>query len=144
MKNRIIFSLVVFFALMFNAQSQSVLGKWKTIDDETGQAKSIVEIYEKSGKFYGKIIEILDPEKRKNLCTKCTGQDKNAAVLGLVIIKGLVKDGDEYNSGKILDPNKGEEYKCLIALEGKDKLKVRGFIGFSLFGRTQYWQRVTN
>lgn len=142
MKKSIVFSLVVFFSLIFNMQSQSVLGKWKTIDDETGQAKSVVEIYEKSGKIYGKIIEIVNPEKRKSVCTKCSGENKNAPILGLIIIKDLVKDGDEYNGGKILDPNKGEEYKCLITLESKDKLKVRGYIGVALFGRTQYWQRV--
>lgn len=142
MKKSIIFGLAVFFSIIFNAQGQTVLGKWKTIDDETGQAKSIVEIYEKSGKIYGKIIDIVNPEKRKSLCTKCSGENKNAPILGLTIIKGLVKDGDEYNGGKILDPNKGEEYKCLIVLEEKDKLKVRGFVGVSLFGRTQYWFRV--
>jgi uncharacterized protein (DUF2147 family) len=142
MKKSIIFGLAVFFSIIFNAQGQTVIGKWKTIDDETGQAKSIVEIYEKSGKIYGKIIEIVNPEKRKSLCTKCSGENKNAPILGLTIIKGLVKDGDEYNGGKILDPNKGEEYKCLIVLEEKDKLKVRGFVGVSLFGRTQYWSRV--
>jgi len=128
--------------MTFNVQSQSVLGKWKTIDDETGQAKSIVEVYERSGKVYGKIVEILNPEKRNAVCSKCTGADKNAPILGLIIIKGLIKDGDEYNGGKILDPLKGEEYKCLIELDGKDKLKVRGFIGVSIFGRTQYWFRV--
>lgn len=142
MKRNTVLSLVVFFAMFWNAQSQTVLGKWKTIDDETKQPKSIVEIYEKSGKYYGKIVDILNPEKRKSLCTKCTGEDKNAPVMGLIIIKGLVKDGDEYNSGKILDPLKGEEYKCFITLDGKDKLKVRGFIGVSMFGRTQYWYRV--
>jgi uncharacterized protein (DUF2147 family) len=142
MKKSIVFSLVVFFSIISNMQSQSVLGKWKTIDDVTGQAKSIVEIYEKSGKIYGKVIDIINPAKRKDLCTKCSGEDKNASILGLTIIKGLVKDGDEYNGGKILDPVKGEEYKCLIALEDKDKLKVRGFVGVSIFGRTQYWYRV--
>ncbi|WP_348797230.1 DUF2147 domain-containing protein [Flavobacterium adhaerens] len=144
MKKGIVFSLVVFFLIIFNGQCQTVLGKWKTIDDETGQAKSIVEIYEKSGKIYGKIIDIVNVEKRKALCTKCSGDDKNAPILGLIVIKGLVKDGDEYNGGRILDPVNGEEYKCLIALEGKDKLKVRGFVGFSLIGRTQYWYRVKN
>lgn len=142
MKKSILFGLVLFFVMSFNAQSQNVLGKWKTVDDETGQAKSIVEIYEKSGKIYGKIIDIVNPEKRKSLCTKCSGENKNAPILGLIIIKDLVKDGDEYSGGKILDPSKGEEYKCLIALEGKDKLKVRGFVGVSIFGRTQYWFRV--
>jgi len=142
MKKSIVFGLVLYFLMIFNAQSQTVLGKWKTVDDETGQAKSIVEIYEKSGKIYGKIVDIINPQKRKDLCVKCSGEDKNAPILGLIIIKGLVKDGDEYNGGKILDPLKGEEYKCFITLDGKDKLKVRGFIGVSLFGRTQYWYRV--
>ncbi|WP_281637805.1 DUF2147 domain-containing protein [Flavobacterium marginilacus] len=144
MKKSIVFGLVLCFLMIFNAQGQTVLGKWKTIDDETGQAKSIVEIYEKSGKIYGKIIDIINSQKRKDLCLKCSGEDKNAPILGLIIIKGLVKDGDEYNDGKILDPLKGEEYKCFITLDGKDKLKVRGFIGVSLFGRTQYWTRVKN
>lgn len=144
MKKNILFSLAAFFSIIVNAQSQTVLGKWKTIDDETGQAKSIVEIYEKSGKVFGKIIEIVNPEKRKSICTKCSGENKNAPILGLIIIKDLVKDCEEYNNGKILDPLKGEEYKCLIALDGKDKLKVRGFVGVSLFGRTQYWYRVKN
>jgi uncharacterized protein (DUF2147 family) len=144
MKKSIVFGLIVFFAMIFNAQSQNVLGKWKTIDDETGQAKSIVEIYEKSGKIYGKIIDIINPKKRKDLCVKCSGEDKNAPILGLIIIRDLVKDGDEYNGGKILDPVKGEQYKCFITLDEKDKLKVRGFIGVSLFGRTQYWTRVKN
>jgi hypothetical protein len=72
MKKSTVFSLVLFFAMFFNGQSQTVLGKWKTIDDETGQPKSIVEIYEKSGKIYGKIVEILNPEKRKSVCSKCS------------------------------------------------------------------------
>ena len=128
--------------MAFYAQSNSVIGKWKTIDDETGKPKSIVEIYEKSGKIYGKVVDILDAEKKKNLCTSCPGEDKNKPVMGLVIIKGLSKDGDEYNAGKILDPVTGKTYKCFLALDGSDKLKVRGYIGLSLFGRTQTWQRV--
>ena len=128
--------------MAFYAQSNSVIGKWKTIDDETGKPKSIVEIYEKSGKIYGKVVDILDAEKKKNLCTSCPGEDKNKPVMGLVIIKGLSKDGNEYNAGKILDPVTGKTYKCFLALDGSDKLKVRGYIGLSLFGRTQTWQRV--
>jgi uncharacterized protein (DUF2147 family) len=142
MKKSIFFCLLVFFAITLTTQSQTVLGKWKTIDDETGQAKSVVEVYEKSGKIYGKIVEILNAEKKNAVCTKCSGKDKNAPILGLIIIKDLVKDGEEYNGGKILDPLEGEEYKCFITLEGKDKLKIRGFIGLSVFGRTQYWYRV--
>jgi uncharacterized protein (DUF2147 family) len=122
--------------------AQDVVGKWKTIDDNSGEAKSIVEVYKKDGKVYGKIIEILNPAKKGVLCTECTGADKDKPVEGLVFIRGLKKDGDEYNSGIIIDPENGKEYKCYITLEGADKLKVRGYIGFSLIGRTQYWQRV--
>ena len=141
MKNTITI-LALFVSMAFYAQSNSVIGKWKTIDDETGKPKSIVEIYENSGKIYGKVVDILDAEKKKNLCANCPGEDKNKPVMGLVIIKGLSKEGNEYNGGKILDPVSGKTYKCFLALEGSDKLKVRGYIGLSLFGRTQMWHRV--
>jgi uncharacterized protein (DUF2147 family) len=142
MKNNILIIAALFFTTIFYAQNQTVIGKWKTIDDETGKAKSIVEIYEKSGKIYGKIIDIIDAEKKKSLCTNCSGDEKNKPVIGLVIIKGLKKDGKEYNSGKILDPTSGKLYKCFLALDGNDKLNVRGYIGVALFGRTQTWNRV--
>jgi uncharacterized protein (DUF2147 family) len=142
MKKSFLFSVVVFLATIFNAHSQSVIGKWKTIDDETGKPKSMVEIYEKSGKIYGKIIEIFEADKRNKVCVECSGEDKNKPILGMVIIKGLTKNGNEYDSGQILDPKNGKLYKCFITLEGNDKLKLRGYIGVSLFGRTQYWTRV--
>jgi uncharacterized protein (DUF2147 family) len=122
--------------------SQSIVGKWKTIDDETGRAKSIIEIYERSGKIYGKVVDILEVTHKKDLCQNCSGEDADKPIMGLTVIKGLMKDGDEYEGGKILDPKSGKLYKCLIVLEEKDKLKVRGYIGFSLIGRTQYWYRV--
>lgn len=132
--------LFVFFSI--NVNSQSILGKWKTIDDETGEAKSVVEVFSKSGKIYAKVVEVLDLAHKNSLCQKCAGEDKNQPILGLTIIKGLSKDGSEYNSGEILDPKNGKLYKCALSLETKDKLKVRGYIGFSLLGRTQYWHRV--
>lgn len=143
MKNWML-TIGVFFLTLGSIQSQSVIGKWKTIDDETGQAKSIVEIYEKSGKVYGKVIEILRADHKKDLCTKCEGADKNKPISGMVIISNLTKDGDEYNGGTILDPTSGKKYKCYIALESADKLKLRGYVGVALMGRTQYWTRVKN
>lgn len=138
-------SLVLLFVLFFQiVQSQSFLGKWKTIDDETGKEKAVVEIYEVDGKIYGRIVEILEVEHRFKKCTLCQGTDKDKPIMGLIFIKGLTKDGDEYSGGKILDPKNGKLYKCYITLEGDDKLKVRGYIGISLFGRTQYWKRVKN
>lgn len=135
-------TLLFCITVMTSMQSQSVIGKWKTIDDATGEAKSIVEVFSKSGKIYAKVVDILDPATKNNLCKQCSGEDKNKPILGLIIIKGLSKDGSEYNSGEILDPKNGKLYKCALSLESKDKLKVRGYIGFSLLGRTQYWHRV--
>jgi uncharacterized protein (DUF2147 family) len=137
-------TIVLFFLVIFFAQSQTVIGKWKTIDDETGKPKGIVEIYEQSGKIYGKVVDILEQENKKRVCENCSGDDKNKPILGMIIIKGLSKEGAEYTNGKILDPKNGKLYKCYITLETKDKLKVRGYIGISLFGRTQYWYRVKN
>lgn len=141
MKNYFLTVLFVAVAGIFSAQAQ-VTGKWKTIDDETGEAKSIVEIYEQNGKIYGKIVEILNPAKKNAKCDKCKGADKGKPLLGLVIIKGLTKDGDEWTDGDILDPTKGKLYSCTIELDGKDKLDVRGYMGISLLGRTQTWHRV--
>lgn len=141
MKKNFLIIAVLFFTTITQAQNNSVIGKWKTIDDETGKAKSIVEIYEKSGKIYGKVVEILDAERRNSVCSECSGNEKNKPILGMVIIKGLSKEADEYTNGKILDPKSGKTYKCVMSLESKDKLKVRGFVGISVFGRTQNWYR---
>ena len=135
-------SLLFLLFTCFQLQAQTVLGKWKTIDDKTGQAKSVVEVYENNGKVYGEIIEIFDATKRNRKCDKCEGSDKNKPVLGLVIIKNLTKDATQYNGGKILDPETGNVYKCILKLVGKEKLEVRGYMGFSLIGRSQTWIRV--
>ncbi|MDO4728527.1 MAG: DUF2147 domain-containing protein [Bacteroidota bacterium] len=133
----------MFFALATSyMNAQSVIGKWKTTDDKTGEDKSIVEIYEKDGKIYGKVIEILNPAKKDAKCDKCKGSDKDKPILGLTIIKGLSKDGSEWSDGQILDPNEGKLYKCTVSLNGADKLDVRGYVGVSLLGRTQTWVRV--
>lgn len=133
--------LFVAVAGIFSVNAQ-VTGKWKTIDDKTGDAKSIVEIYEQNGKIYGKVVEILNPAKKQAKCDKCDGADKGKPIEGLIIIKGLKKDGDKYTDGDILDPQKGKLYSCTIKLDGKDKLDVRGYMGFSMLGRTQVWHRV--
>ena len=137
---RLIFSALIVFAINV-VSAQSVFGKWKTIDDQTGEAKSIVEIYEEDGKVYGKIVEILNPKNKEALCEKCEGIEKNKPVLGLVLIKDLVKEGKYYKQGTIFDPERGKKYKCRIGLD-KDPnvLQVRGYVAF-LYA-TQYWQRV--
>ena len=138
MKKRITILLLLICQCSF---SQAILGKWVTIDDETRNKKAIVEIFEDHGKINGKIIEILDPEKRKQKCTKCEGSDKDKPILGLTIIKGMTKKEDGYEGGEITDPNNGKTYRCMISFGGKDKLIVRGYLGISLFGRSQTWIR---
>ena len=135
-------SLSIVMLLIFQVCiSQTILGKWKTIDDETGKEKGIVEIYEHKGKTYGKIIEIFEQSKKHLKCEKCECDDHNKPILGLNIIKGLKKNGDVYDGGKIIDPKNGKSYHCKITLDGRDKLTVRGYIGISLFGRSQTWIR---
>lgn len=131
------------FALTFSIaiNAQTIFGKWENKDEDTGKVDSVIEIYNKEGKAYAKIIEITNPNTRKNLCTKCEGTNKNKPILGMDILTGLSKDGNEWSGGEILDPKKGTIYKCFIELKGKDKLKLRGYVGVALFGRTVYWYR---
>lgn len=140
MKN-VLVTLVITVLTVFSIQAQTITGKWKTIDDETGEAKSIVEITERNGKYYGKILEILT-NKKDAKCDKCPGADKGKPIKGLTIIKGLKKDGSSYTGGTITDPGSGKEYKCAIKLNGTNKLDVRGYIGIQALGRTQTWIRV--
>ncbi|HEY3357327.1 MAG TPA: DUF2147 domain-containing protein [Polyangia bacterium] len=126
---------------LVRAAPTSPVGNWTTIDDKTKQPKSIVTIYERGGKLYGKIIKLLAPDADPNAkCTKCSGAKKDQPMAGLVILEGLKPDGDEWSGGTILDPASGKTYKCVIKVEAPGKLKVRGYIGLSLMGRTQYWQ----
>lgn len=136
----ILFTL--FFGLSATLFAQDVFGKWISIDDETGEEKSIVEIYKKDGKVFGKIIELLRPQDKDALCDLCDGINYNKPVVGLEIIKGLKKAGTLYKDGDILDPENGKEYNCKIWMdpEKPNELNVRGYVAF--FYRTQYWKRV--
>ena len=144
------FVLVLLLGLGFSGllSAQSVVGTWKTIDDDTGKARSHVKIYKKGGKVYGKIAKQLDPYADPNaVCNECPSKGKFACrgqkILGLEIIKGLEKDGNDWEADDgILDPENGSVYDCKIWVD-EDKpneLKVRGYLGF--FYRTQTWYRV--
>jgi len=137
MKKLLLTFALSLFGVMTFAQIE---GKWKTIDDETKQAKSIVEIYKKGDQYYGKVSQLLIKPANPN-CTECKADRKNRPIVGMEIIRGLRKDGNEFTDGTITDPKTGKTYKCTIKREG-DKLNVRGYLGFSLIGRTQTWQKV--
>ncbi|RKF03655.1 uncharacterized protein (DUF2147 family) [Tenacibaculum lutimaris] len=136
----------ILFALLFTTVSlsmsaQTIFGKWENRDEETNKVDSVIEVYKKDGKAYAKIVEITDKNRQEAVCDKCSGNRKNNPILGMNILTGLSKDGDEWSGGKILDPKNGKEYKCYIKLDGENKLKIRGYVGFSAFGRTAYWHR---
>lgn len=138
----VVFLFCAFFTKCVIGQS-TVTGKWKTIDDETGQAKSIIEIYKKGSKYYGKIVEILVGGEEAANCATCEGKFKGKPLKGIVIMKDLVKDGEEYDEGTITDPENGKTYKCKIWLDedNPNLLNVRGYILFLY--RTQQWVRVS-
>lgn len=136
---KMLFAFVAIF--MSSLSFAQIEGKWKTIDDETGKAKSIVEITKKAdGKYYGRVVQLLIKPANPN-CSDCTDDRKNKPIQGMEVIRGIKKSGNEFTGGTITDPKTGKTYKCTITRNG-DKLNVRGYIGFSMLGRTQTWQKV--
>lgn len=130
----------LFFALQ-NLSAQSIKGIWKTVDDEDGREKSHIEIYEENGKYRGKVIKLL-PGATATHCSACKGSNKNKPITGMIILWDLLKQGNAYDDGYILDPKSGKVYDCAVSFDGPDKLTVRGYIGISLLGRSQTWYRV--
>ncbi len=120
----------------------SPVGLWKTVSDVDGRPKAFVRIREVKGEFLGVIEEIFDPEKRARHCEKCPGERHDKPVLGMTIITGIHRDGEQFAGGEILDPDNGKVYSCkLTPIDEGRRLEVRGYIGFSFLGRTQTWIR---
>lgn len=127
---KILFLFLLIFSTVVWADN-SITGLWTTIDDETNTAKSVVQIYEYQGKFYGRVVELF---QNKEALAKLPGSPK---IKGLDVIWDLEQKGDRFKGGEILDPQKGKVYGCEIWREG-DKLIVRGKIAF--LGRNQTWE----
>jgi uncharacterized protein (DUF2147 family) len=131
------------------AANDTPVGNWKTIDDESGQAKSIVQITDNNGALEAHIVKLLNrsPEDIARdgevaLCKKCDGERKDKPVEGMNIMWGVTKDDDIWDGGKILDPKSGKVYKVKLTLKDSgQKLDVHGYIGFALLGRSQTWER---
>lgn len=113
--------------------TDSPLGLWRTIDDKTGKPRSVVRIYEENGRLFGRIVRGFDARENER---------RDQLLRGLLIIRNFKPDGAEYVDGDILDPDNGKTYSARMKLEeGGRKLAVRGFVGISLFGRSQVWER---
>ena len=123
------------------AAADPAVGRWKTIDDETGQAKSIVEISQNAdGSLSGRIVELLNPSRPNPTCDKCKDDRKNKPITGMEIIRGMRRDGEDYAGGTILKPDEGKVYKSKMELiEGGSKLEVSGCVAFIC--KSQVWLR---
>jgi uncharacterized protein (DUF2147 family) len=127
--------------LCYDSYSQ-IVGRWTSIDDNSGQPRSVIEILERSGKYYGRITRIFSKPKEDPdpVCDRCEEDDPRfkKKVIGMEILEGATKEGDVFAGGHILDPENGKVYRCKLWIEDGD-LKVRGYWG--PFFRTQTWKR---
>ncbi len=137
------FTLIfLLFATSLIAQSTAIVGKWKTIDDNTGKERSIVEIYKEGDQYFGKVIKLFrEPgEEPDPICDECDKKDPryNQKVIGMQVIREMEFDSDNnvFVDGDILDPENGNIYDCKLWVE-EGKLKVRGYLYFLY--RTQTW-----
>lgn len=145
MRNLLVCSLACVAALLLPtlaaAADPTPVGVWKTIDDKTGKPKGLIRIFERSGEYFGKIEASLADHKKER-CDVCTDDRKDQPLIGMEVLRHMKKNGNEFTNGDILDPDNGSVYRCKMKLDDQGKkLQVRGFIGFSLLGRTQTWIR---
>ena len=134
--------LLLTFMSVVKAQDFSPIGYWQISDEVSGKPKSIIQIWETSDQhLMGKVVKLFTQNIR---CTTCNGNLHNQPILGMTILSDLKKNQDQWNDGKILDPDNGKTYNCTIRLTNNGKnLNVKGFTGLALFGTSQTWERVS-
>jgi len=137
------------FSLNCSAYSRSgkfsAVGYWQTRDKKTNNPSGVVRVYYRKGMFYGKIIRIYRQNGHlpTDRCVKCTGANKNKRILGILTIRDMVYQNGVYRNGRVLDPNNGKEYHARMwVTDNGQQLKLRGYIGIPLFGRTAVWHRI--
>lgn len=118
-----------------------VVGTWL---NATG--KGHIQIFKQGNAYYGKLVWLKEPNdeagKPKTDKNNPDDQLKTKPILGLQILKGFQFDKDEWNGGKIYDPQNGKEYKCYLKMKDANTLLVRGYIGIAMVGRTETWTRI--
>ena len=139
-KGILILFLLMAAGAIFSLNAQEIARKWKTVDDNTGKARSVVEIYQEGDKYFGKVIAIFSEEGEDPdpICDLCEDDRKDQKIIGMQIIRDMEfdKKDNEYSDGEILDPENGNLYDCKLWVEDGN-LKVRGYLYFLY--RTQTW-----
>jgi len=139
------FTLIIFLVLFVcralgQTKADDIIGTWLT----GGKEPAKIQIYKSGNKYYGKIVWLKYPEKNGLPRMDANNPDKSKhsqQILGLVILRDFRFDEDEWDGGKIYDPESGKTYSCIISLKDNNTLKVRGYVGISLLGRTEIWMR---
>ena len=135
--------LAVIPAIAQKYPADIIIGKWLNEDKDAH-----IEVYKDGGKYFGKIIWLKEPIDTLTGKPKLDDENSDEAlqsrpVLGLVILKDFIFDGDEeWEDGTIYDPKNGKTYDCYMEIDEEGILKIRGYIGFSWIGRSTYWTRV--
>ncbi|PCJ93434.1 MAG: hypothetical protein COA50_14190 [Flavobacteriaceae bacterium] len=143
-ENKLLLLCILLFSFQLS-HSQSVFGKWKTVDDRNGVEKAVINVYEDEGAMYAKVIKILEKGKENATCVKCKGVRKDKPVEGMMIIDSLIKNKKgEYTGKTLFDPEQAMTFRCKIWLnpDNSNELKVRGYLAFIY--RTQTWIRATD
>ena len=137
--NRVVFFIVGLLYLPIALAIKSPVGNWITIDDKTGEKRAAVHLVMSGNELNGIITRVFAQPGDQGICVKCPGDFKDKPIKGMQILWGLKDKGHGiWGGGHILDAKNGKIYRAKLKVEG-DKLFVRGYVGVSLFGRTQIW-----
>ncbi len=142
---RVFIMLCIGLLFTHHAVAADIIGLWKAHDDK-GKPTGYIRISEDGAIYTGVVEKGLESDKEEKFCTACEGERKGQRLIGMTIIKGVVAKGDNsYLGTEILDPLSGNTYRVKLKLDDSGQLlKVRGYVGISLFGRTQIWKRAEN
>ncbi|HOY69652.1 MAG TPA: DUF2147 domain-containing protein [Methylotenera sp.] len=141
MRHFLVLTVLFLFSRNVNALENTPAGLWKTFDDK-GKATGYIRVMENQDIYTGVIEKGLPTDKEDKFCSLCKGERKDKKLIGMTVIKNVKANGDSYEGSEILDPFSGNTYRVKLTLkEAGKKMEVRGFVGISLFGRTQIWER---
>jgi uncharacterized protein (DUF2147 family) len=134
--------MLLMSSLGVNANN-AILGMWLAHNDQ-GKPTGYIHIVEENGEYRGYIAKGLETDKEEKYCEACKDERKGQKLVGMTVSSGVKAKGNGYEGKEILDPFSGNTYRVKLSLKSEEKLEVRGFIGLSLFGRTQVWERMQN